>query len=196
MFLLPGWLRTISKAVGVIARRNPLNWLIKIIFLILFYLVTSVNSYSQSIGILAGHFALPADYFSLRYSHYSNLPINGAIGIFRESSHTGGLNYSSYGLDVLGEYTSTQGSYDQKVFGFKAGVGASWQIENEAWVYQGLSRSQSMNYGLVGELTGEWNMTENFSLSVFGQQKFLFNKSLGSTRFSFGIGLKFNLTNF
>lgn len=195
-FLLPGWLSAISKAAGVIARRNPLNRLIKIIIWILFYLVTSLNSYSQSIGILAGHYAFPADYFSLRYSHYSNLPVNGAIGIFRESSHTSGLNYSSYGIDVLGEYASTQGDYDQHVFGFKAGIGASLQIENEAWVYQGFNGSQRMNYGIVGELTGEWGMSSHFCLSAFVQQKVLFKKPLGTTRFVFGLGLKILLNNY
>lgn len=187
---------TSLRSVVVIANRNPFNGLVKTIYLFLFYLAISVNCYSQSIGILAGNFASPSDYFSLRYSHYSNLPVNGAIGIFGESSLKNGLNYSSYGLDVLGEYASTQGSDGQNVFGFKVGVGASWQIENEPWVYRDWPFKKRMNYGLVGEVAGEWFMTPAFSLSMFAQQKYLFNPALGRYRLVLGLGLAYRISSY
>ncbi len=169
---------------------------VKILLGILSYSLPAENINSQYMGVQAGHSILPADYFSLRYTHYSNLPINAAIGIFYEASHTGGLNYTNCGLDILAEYASSQGDFDKNIFGFRLGAGLSWQTENEPWIYQGLSAGKRMNYGLIGELAGEWGLSQNFCLSAFVQQKILFNKPLGTTRFAFGLGLKICLGNF
>lgn len=147
---------------------------------------------SQWIDLRCGHTLTPADYVSLGYEQPTNTALNFSLRGFLENSHKNNLNYSAYGLDII---AITQTGTD-RTFSLRGGIGATVQIENEPWIYKNLTTKQKMNYGLVGELTGEWNMTENFSLSVFGQQKFLFNKSLGTTHFVFGGGLKFNLANF
>ena len=165
----------------------------KILFWVLFFLLPSAIIYAQSIGIHAGRSVLPADYFSLRYTHYSNYPINAAVGVFAERSHSHGLNYSAYGFDLLGEFASNQN--EPTVFAFRVGMGGSFQMENEPWLYKDLSFKQRINYGLVGELAGEWWMSGNICLTVFTQQKWLFNKSLGTSRFAYGIGLKILLAN-
>jgi hypothetical protein len=52
-----------------------------------------------------------------------------------------------------------------------------------------LPLSKRINYGFVAEGSGEWKMTEVFGLCVFAQQRWLFNKQLGSMAFVFGVGL-------
>lgn len=168
----------------------------KILLAISFYFLPSWYLYSQYIGIHAGHSGLPAEYISLRYTHYSNLPINAAIGIFHEASHSGGLHYTGYGIDLLAEYASSQGDYEKNVFGFRLGIGASWQTENEPWIYQGFSAGKRMNYGLISELSGEWGMSQNFCLGLFMQQKIWLRKPLGTRDFVFGLGLKIQLNKF
>jgi hypothetical protein len=165
----------------------------KILFWVLVFLLSAENIYTQSLGIHAGRSVLPADYVSLRYTHYSNCPINAAVSVFTERSHSHGLNYSAYGFDLLGEFATNQN--EPSVLAFRVGMGGSFQMENEPWLYKDLSFKQRINYGLVGELAGEWWMSGNICLTVFTQQKWLFNKSLGNSRFAYGLGLKILLTN-
>lgn len=162
----------------------------------MFLLVGSVNSYSQSIELSAGNNLMPGNYLSVGYEHYSNSLINLSGKLFAEGSRVNGLHYKAYGIDVLAEYGNNQDDNAGSVFAFRVGLGATGQIESEPWIYSGLKSNQRMNYGFVGVFSVEWWMSENFCLSVFAQQKYLFNTSLGSTRFAFGLGLKFRLSNF
>ena len=161
---------------------------------VLFLLLSAAPGlHAQAIAVTAGHSLIPGDYFGVGYSHYTNSAINAKINLYSESSRKNGLQYSAYGIDLLGEYASNQN--EQTVFAFRLGLGACGQIENEPWIYATYSSSNKMNYGLIGEAAGEWWMSEHFCLSVFVQQKHLFNSTLGNTRFVFGLGLKFHLDN-
>lgn len=145
---------------------------------------------SQAIEIRAGRSLTPGDYVSIRYESYSNIFINLSAKVYMERSKKNGFDYSAYGLDIMTEYYTKLGQNTNHLFELKAGLGATWHLENEPWIYKGWSSSRKMNYGFAGEMVGEWAVAEEFSLTVFAQQKYLFNKALGCTRFAFGIGIK------
>ncbi len=151
---------------------------------------------AQSIEIRAGLSGIPGNYLSIGYEHYSNYVFNFSGRVFAEGSMVNQLRYKAYGLDLLMEYGSNQDDNGASIFAFRIGLGATGQIENEPWIYGALKGNQKMNYGFVGVLSGEWWMSENFCLSAFVQQKYLFNSSLGNTRLAFGGGLKFRLHNY
>jgi len=162
----------------------------------LFLVTVSCASFPQSIALYAGRSLFPADYIGIQYAHYSNSQFNLCVGANMETSKKSGLHYTSYGLYLLAQYDFGNDENVNQVFNVKAGVGATCQVENEPWVYSGLSLRQRINYGLLAELEGEWMLSESFGLLGFAQQKFLFNKALGSTAFAFGIGLRFHLNNY
>ena len=139
---------------------------------------------------------MPGTYLSAGYEHYSNYLLNVSGKLFAEGSMINGLRYKANGFDLLAEYGSNQDDKGASIFAFRVGLGATGQIENEPWIYGALRGNQKMNYGFVGVLSGEWWMSENFCLSAFIQQKYLFNSPLGHTRSAFGLGLKFRLQNY
>ncbi len=167
------------------------------LFLFVFLLpLLFTEAQAQSLELRAGSNAMPGNYLSLGYEHYSNWPINISGKLFAEESTIHGLQYKAYGIDLLGEYGSKQDDNAGSIFAFRAGLGVTGQIESEPWIYGGLSTVKRMNYGFIGVASGEWWMSDNFCLSVFGQQKWLFNSALGSRRSAFGLGLKFRLNNY
>lgn len=159
------------------------------------YSIVPGNSFAQTVELRTGSNLMPGNYLSIGYEHYSNWPLNFSGKLFTEGSHTKGLQYKAYGIDLLVEYGTNQNDYSERIFALRMGLGATCQIENEPWVYRNLAANKRLNYGLVGVVSGEWWMSENFCLSVFGQQKFLFNSSLGNARCALGMGLKYRLTN-
>lgn len=175
--------------------RKYLSEVVKIMVWVSCCSVVPVNSFAQSVELRSGSNLMPGNYFSIGYEHTSNWPLNFAGKLFTEGSHTKGLQYKAYGIDLLVEYGSNQNDYSERIFALRMGLGATCQIESEPWVYRNLPANKRRNYGLVGVVSGEWWMSENFCLSVFGQQKYLFNSSLGSARCAMGMGLKFRLTN-
>jgi len=156
-------------------------------------MIIAIGGLAQAATIKVGHSLLPGDYLGIGYSHYTNSLVNAKLRLFGESSHKNGLQYSAFGIDLMGEYASNQN--EQVLFGCRLGFGVTGQIEREPWVYGSLSPGKKFNYGLIAEITGEWWMSEQMCLSVFGQQQYLFNTSLGNTRFVFGLGLKFHFDN-
>ena len=167
------------------------------LFLFLFLLpVLFTVAHAQSIELRAGSNGMPGNFISIGYEHYSNWPFNISGKLFAEGSTIHGLLYKAYGIDLLGEYGSKQDDNAESIFAFRIGLGVTCQIESEPWVYNWLSAVKRMNYGFIGVASGEWWMSENFCLSVFGQQKWLFNSALGSRRSAFGLGLKFRLNNY
>ncbi|MES2328208.1 MAG: hypothetical protein V4539_01310 [Bacteroidota bacterium] len=163
--------------------------------LIFFLLCTGSILSAQSIELRGGRNGIPGNYLSIGYEHYSNYLFNLSGRLFAEGSMINGLRYKAIGVDALAEYGSNQDDNAGSDFAFRVGLGATGQIESEPWIYGGLRGSQKTNYGFVGVLSGEWWMSENFCLSAFVQQKYLFNSSLGHTRSAFGLGLKLRLQN-
>ncbi len=152
------------------------------------------NAPAQSLGLRAGHSLTPADYLSLRYEHWTNGTVNPAAAIFYERSHANGLNYSCYGMDLLGEYASKRDAATDPLISWRSGLGATVQNESEPWLYKSSSFVQRLNYGLVGEGAIECYLSEVFRLSLFAQQKLLLRPSLGSAQFLFGLGLTYNFS--
>lgn len=159
-------------------------------------LLKHVFAFSQAIEVRVGSNLMPGNYLSLGYEHYSNWPINFSGKVFAEGSIINSLRYKAYGIDLLGEYGTNQSDNAENIFAFRFGFGFTGQIETEPWIYGGLPASKRMTYGLVGVVSGEWWMSENFCLSVFCQQKWLIRTALGNTKAALGFGLKFRLSNY
>ncbi|MES2006378.1 MAG: hypothetical protein V4450_17805 [Bacteroidota bacterium] len=151
---------------------------------------------SQAVAIRAGHSLVPDDYLALRYAHWTNGAINVSFGGFAERSRKNNLDFSAYGADLIAEYASNREGYQAGAFGLRSGIGASWQAENEPWVYRDWPLKRRMSLGLVGELSGEWFMAPAFTLKAFAQQKLLFNPDLGRYRLVFGLGLTYHLSSY
>ena len=163
---------------------------------LLLLLFVNACAFSQSLEIRAGNNAMPGNYLSVGYEHYSNYVLNFSGRVFAEGSKVKGLQYRAYGVNMMAEYGSNQDPTEPSIFSFRVGFGANGQIESEPWIYSNLKTHQRITYGLVGSLSGEWWMSENFCLSVFGEQKWLFHTAMGNTRSAFGLGLKFRLSNY
>lgn len=168
-----------------------MKFLLSLFFFTWYYLLPA-----QNISLQLGHCLTPADHVSLRYEHWTNGAINFAIGGFYERSRNQMLNYSCFGVDLLGEYVSNRDADPLPWFGWRLGLGATWQNENEPWLYKGLSFSQRMNYGFIGEASIDCHISESFRLGVFGQQKFLARKALGAMQFCFGLALCYRLSHY
>ena len=148
---------------------------------------------SQSLELRAGKVFSAGDYAALRYRHTTSTSIDLSIAGFLNNLHQNGLQYYSYGLDLMGEYYTAVGDNTDHLFELKTGLGITGLVDNEPWIYKDLSFSKRLNYGLAAELTGEWCLSENISLTLFAQQKFLFNHSLSNAAFIGGLGIKLNL---
>lgn len=165
----------------------------KPILTIMLLVCLSVTIHAQTLQLRMGHSFIPASHLSLRYEHWTNSAINLSLGGFMERSRKNNLNYSVYGAELLAEFASNREGLSAGAFGWRAGLGGVWQIENDPFVYKDWPFKRRMNYGLAGELSGEWFMTENFTLRASLQQKILFNKELGRYRFMLGLGLAYCL---
>ncbi len=146
---------------------------------------------SQSVTLRGGRTLTPSDYVSLGYEQPTNTSLNYSLRGFLESSRKNNLHYSAYGLELLAVTQVTR----ENAFSFRGGLGLTGQIEQEPWIYKTLTASQKINYGLVGEGYCVWAMSDAFSSELFVQQKYLFNRDLGNTRFVFGLGLAYHFTN-
>ncbi|MES2329974.1 MAG: conjugal transfer protein TraO [Bacteroidota bacterium] len=163
-------------------------------FVVCVSILMVMTANAQSLGLRLGHSLTPADHLSLRYEHWTNGSVNPTAAFFYERSRANCLNYSCYGIDVLGEYVANRASLSDNLFGWRAGIGATILNENEPWLYKTSTFVQRLNYGLACEGAIECYLSEVFRLSLFAQQKLFFRSSLGSTQFLFGLGLTYNLS--
>lgn len=149
--------------------------------------------HAQSVSVKLARGAAAADHLTLRYEHWTNSSLNLTGGLFMEKTGKNLLDFSCYGVEVLGEYASSREGFEGGAFGMRAGLGACWQIEQEKWVYGGWTAQKRSAFGVVAELSGEWFMTQHFTLRAAVQQRVLFNPSIGRYRFSVGLVLVYNL---
>jgi hypothetical protein len=159
--------------------------------MVLFLVISFLKSFPQTLEIRAGQTLFPGIYTGVRYEHPTNSEVNVAGELFLESANKYNLRYRCYGAEILALYSSDHNN--ENIFAFKTGLGACVQIENEPWVYKDWNIPKRMNYGVTVEASGTLNLSDAFSLSLFGQQKFLFNKILGTTHFIFGLSLSYKL---
>jgi hypothetical protein len=144
----------------------------------------------RSLDIRYGRTGLPGDIFKVVSERYLAPGINAAIGGFFETSNRNLINYNCYGLDIMGYYYTPVGDRTDDLFQLRCGLGATTDYEQEKNLYQKLSFSQKINGGVAGEVAGEWAFTQDFSLLLAYNQKYMFNKDLGSLRYDVSIGLK------
>lgn len=85
-----------------------------------------------------------------------------AAAVFLEAFQNNGLQYANYGLDLMGEYYTPVGDNTDHAFEVKLGLGITGNAENEPWILKAYSFSKRLNYGLIGELTGEWCVLQNW----------------------------------
>jgi hypothetical protein len=148
---------------------------------------------AQNISLQLGHSLWPAEHIGLRYEHWTNGPINFSVGGFYQRSHDKRLDYSNYGVDLLAEWLANRGAEALPLINIRLGFGATWQTENEPWLYKDLSFSERMNYGVLCETSLDCNLTENFRLNLFAQQKYLIRRRPGNAAPCFGLGLGWRL---
>lgn len=165
-------------------------------FVMCVLILVSLNTNAQSIGLRLGHTLTPSDHVSLKYEHWTNGVLNFSLAGFFERSRKNALLYSCYGADLLAEYSPLVAGDPLPLLSWRAGLGVTWQLVSEPWVYKGLSPYQRMNYGLSSEASVECNLTDVFRLSLFAQQKYLLRRSLGSTRFCLGLGLAYRFSSY
>lgn len=149
-------------------------------------------SNSQSVEIRGGKSFSLSDYAALRYRHTTSTSIDLSVAAFVQGMQKNGLQYSAFGLDLLGEYYTGLGDNTDHLFECKLGIGGTLHHENEPWLYKDWPFAKRLNYGVCAEVTGEWSMSENFSLSLFTQQKIFLNPLLGKTQFTLGLGLVYH----
>jgi hypothetical protein len=148
---------------------------------------------SQSLELRYGKTFSVGAYAGLRYRTATSTTLDISIAAFINSLQRNGLNFTSYGIDLMGEYYTPVGDNTEHLFEVKAGMGASCMVDNEPFLYKELPVLKRLNYGVMVELTGEWCVSENFSFTLFTQQKFLFNKNLSGYCFTAGLGIKLSL---
>ncbi len=168
--------------------KQKVKWMLWLCFL----LAESLSSISQEIELRGGLSLLPGVYAAPRYEHYTNSSVNIAGGVFLENSKRNNLSYSSFGVDLLAQYKPD--GEDNPLFTYKAAIGGTLELDQEPWVYKDWPLPKRFNYGIVTELAGVIHLTEAFGLSAFVQQKFLFNKILGTTHFFFGVSLSYRIS--
>jgi opacity protein-like surface antigen len=163
-----------------------------VLLMVMFQLAVSIECISQTFELRAGQTLFPGLYAAMRYEHPSNSEINLAGGVYIESANRYNLRYRCYGAEFLAQYSTDR--ENENTFSFKAGLGVNIQIDNEPWVYKDWNIPKRMNYGLVAEGGGVLNLSDAFAISVFAQQKYFFNKILGTTHFLFGLGLSYRIS--
>lgn len=157
----------------------------------LMMMAVALFSNAQAIELRAGHSMFPADHVSLAYEHYTNSNFNLAGRIGFERARTNGLVYSAYTADAF-----AQSAFDpERVFSIRYGLGLTASLETEPYAYKDWKVSRRFTAGILGEVSGNWSLSEIFSLSLFAQQKLLYNSALGRTRFLIGLGISYHFPN-
>lgn len=159
------------------------------LFAMTMMIVMGLSANAQSISISGGKRVAAADYLSLRYTHFSNQPFKASLSGFMERSHKNYLQFSAFGIDFLYLSDPLQNPYPKKLFSLGGGIGACWLTEREPWLYKDWPFTKRSSFGLVGEISGNCQLSSSFSVSLWGQQKILFNPAIGNTRWLAGLRL-------
>ena len=157
--------------------------------------LTSFIANAQSISLLAGKSLSPADYFSLRYMHYSNSPFKLSFTSHIEKGTKHRLSYGSFGADLSLLFDPLIDDYQGRRGGITAGIGIGWQVDHEPWLYKDWSFAERSSFGLSSEIAYQYFLSGAFRIGIFGQQKILFNPRIGRYRCCFGLTLSHLLGN-
>jgi hypothetical protein len=162
-------------------------------FVVSVMVLMSVVTNAQTISLLAGKSFSPADYLSLRYTHYSNRPMKLSLSGFYERGTKYKLGYGSYGADLLLHCDQLTGTYPERRDGLTGAIGVNWQVENESWLYKDWPFSKRSSFGIIGEVAYQYYLTDAFRIGLFSQQKILFNPDIGRCRWIVGLSLSHHL---
>jgi hypothetical protein len=99
---------------------------------------------SQSLEFRYGKTFSVGAYAGLRYRTTTSTTIDVSVAGFINSLQRNGLNYTSYGIDLMGEYYHTVGDNTEHLFEVKAGMGATVMIDNEPFVYKDLPFDETL----------------------------------------------------
>ncbi len=149
---------------------------------------------AQSISLLAGKSFSPADFLSLRYTHYSNSPLKISLGGFYEKGTKYRLAYGSFGADVLLHCDHLSDVYPDRRGGLSGAIGLNWQVDQESWLYKDWPFSKRSSFGLTGEVAYQYYLTDAFRIGIFSQHKLLFNPAIGMSRWVAGLSLSHPLS--
>lgn len=162
-------------------------------FVVVVLMVMSVVTNAQTISVMAGKSFSPADYFSLRYTHYSNSTFKLSLGGFMERGTKYRLAYASYGADLLLHCNNLESQYPEKRWGLAGALGINWQFDHEPWLYKDWPFSKRSSFGITGEVSYQYQFSEAFRIGLFSQQKILFNPLIGRARWIAGLCLSHHL---
>lgn len=148
---------------------------------------------THAIEIRAGATRLPGAYAALTYEHITGAVLNVFAGMHLISSHYRQLCYLAPGLEAGFSYYTPVGENTDHLFEVRLVLGAVASLESEPWIYRDRSFRQRLNYGVQGELCGQWAVSEAFSLTAFVQQLYFFHPGLASLSCNYGLGLAIRL---
>jgi hypothetical protein len=166
------------------------------LFAVLFWICCGMNANAQSLCLRGGKSLVPADYFSLRYTHPTNGKLHFVFGVYHERSHRDLLQYTSFGMDLMTELYSNHAERLDQGLGLSSAIGLCWQAEHEPWLYKDWPLSKRSSFGLAGEINAHWFLSSAFTLSSFFQQKMLFNPLLGRYRLMGGLGIHYRFSSY
>lgn len=164
-------------------------------FVVSVLVLVSVVTNAQTISFSGGKSFSPANFLSLRYTHYSNSPFKISLGADLEKGTKHRLIYGSFGTDLSINYDPTLSSYPDRRGGLAGAVGFCWQVEHEPWLYKDWSFAERSSFGLSSEISYNYYLSGAFRLGIFGHQKMLFNPRLGRYRCGIGLSLSHVLGN-
>ena len=109
-----------------------------------------------------------------------------------EFSHYSGIQYSSLNLGFGYRYYLYGSSElsSKKKLNLMAAIGAVGQLEWEPNLYKDLTLSGRSNYGGFGQVLGEYYFDKTLGFFICGEQKYLFNKTLGKNNYNIFFGLR------
>jgi hypothetical protein len=107
------------------------------------------------------------------------------------------IRYSCISLGITGRYYLVGNTYmtSKKKINVMAGMGGVLQLENERSVYKTLDIGKRMNYGVNGQLVGEYFYDPTIGFFLEGEQKVLFNETLGKYNYSISVGIRIHFGN-
>jgi len=131
----------------------------------------------------------------LEYAKTDKTALYGEAGY--EWSRYKALRYSSFSLAVGGRRYLVGNTYmsAKKKINLLAGLHAVAQYESEASVYKGLGFSNRLNYGVSGQVVGEYFYDPTLGFFAAVEQKVLFQESLGKYNYSLAIGLRIHFNS-
>lgn len=131
----------------------------------------------------------------LEYGMAEKSTINTEIGY--EASRTKNLKYKSYGLSVAYRYYILGNTLmtSKSKTNIAIGLGGIIQLDSEPTVYKSLPMTQRLNYGVSGQIMGEYFFDPVIGFFIQAEQRVMSRELLGRYNYFIGAGLKIHFGN-